>query len=449
MSPLTMRTFFLACFWLSLGIARAPGQENWPRFRGADATGVVADDSRLPDTWDQKTGVLWQADIPGRGWGSPIVWGDRVFISAVHSDDDYEAPKAGLYNGGGRGEPPDAVHHWMVYCLSLDSGKLLWQHEAHTGKPVVPRHPKNTYAAETPTTDGIRLYVLFGDVGLYCYDFDGKQLWANQIEAKKTLYGYGAAASPVVQGDQVIMLYDNLEESYIAAVDSTTGEPRWKVIREETKTWSTPLVWNHDGRTEIVTTGEKENRSYSPAGELLWHFDGKMSVLTIPSPFVADGLLYITSGYFQDNKRPVFAIRPGASGDITLGEGESSNESIAWSVQKMGPYNTSPIVYRGHYYTLLDRGMLTCHDAKTGELVFDRTRFPAGASFTASPWAYNGKIFFLDESGTTYVMPAGTEFGIERTNSLDELCIATPSISQGKLLIRTASKVYCIGQQAN
>ena len=419
-------------------------QDNWTRFRGADGTGVVADDPRLPDTWDQEQNVAWKAAVPGWGWGSLIVWGDRVFVSAVHSDDDYDKPKGGLYLGLGRGEPPDSVHHWMVYCLSLTDGAILWKHEAHTGKPQVPRHPKNTYAAETPTTDGKRLYVLFGDVGMYCYDFDGKQLWAHAIEPKKSYFGYGAAASPVVEGDQVIYVYDNIEESYIEALDGATGSTRWKELRDEKSTWPTPLVWRHDGTTEIVTAGKKEIRSYSPSGELLWHFDGRMSSLTIPSPFTADGLLYITSGYFQDKQRPVYAIAPGATGDITLGEGKTSNEFIKWSLEKFGPYNTSPIVYRGLYYTLLDQGMITCHDAKTGDLVYNRTRFPQGASFTASPWAYNGKVFFLSENGDTYVMPEGREFQIERINALDELCIATPSIAKGKLLVRTATQVYCL-----
>ncbi len=439
----------LALFVFSLLLANSlTAEDNWTRFRGANGTGVVADDPRLPDTWDKETNVLWKAEIPGRGWGSPVVFGDRVFVSAVHSDDDYDSPRAGLYLGGGRPAPPDSVHHWMVYCLSLKTGEMLWKHEAHTGKPTIPRHPKSTYAAETPVTDGKRVYVLFGDVGLYCYSFKGKQLWAHEIEGKKTMAGYGAAASPVVQGDQVIMVYDNQEESYLAAHDSATGKVRWRVEREERSTWGTPLVWEYDGRTEIVITGKNENRSYAPDGSLLWHFDGQMSVLTIPSPFVVENLLYITSGYFQDNKRPVFAVRPGARGDISLEEGSSSNEFIKWSVQGMGPYNTSPIVYKGLYYTCLDRGMITCHDAVSGELVYNRKRFPQGASFTASPWAYNGKVFFLDEQGTTHVMPVGREFTVERKNVLDELAIATPSICQGKLLIRTASKIYCISKDA-
>lgn len=344
----------------------------------------------------------------------------------------------------------------MVYCLDIETGDVVWKREAHTGKPVVGRHPKSSYAAETPVTDGERLYVLFGDLGLYCYDLDGKPLWEHKIEPKKTMQDYGAAASPVVAGDQVIYTYDNQESSYIIALDSKTGDERWQTDREEKSTWGTPFVWKHAGRTEIVQTGKKENRSYSLDGELLWHFNGKMSVLTIPSPFVVGDTLYITSGYFQDNKRPVYAIKPGAKGDITLGDGETSNEFIRWSLEKMGPYNTTPIVYKNRYYTLLDRGMLTCHDATTGEILFDRTRFPHGASFTASPWAYNGKVFFLSEDGRTFVITPGEETGSEggrkrlkvvQTNDVDELCIATPSAAQGKLFLRTASKVYCISKQ--
>jgi len=425
------------------------GEENWPRFRGVDGTGVAADDPRLPDTWDQEQNVRWRANVPGRGWGSPIVWGNRVFVSSVHSDDEYESPQAGLYLGEGRGDPPDTVHHWMVYCLDLHTGQQVWQQESHSGKPRIPRHPKSTYAAETPATDGKRIYVLFGDVGLYSYDLDGNLVWSHAIDPLETFRGYGAAASPVVQGDQVIMVYDNEEAAYIMAFDSASGDVRWKVPRDERSTWATPFVWQHDGTTEIVTTGKSENRSYSPDGELLWNFDGRMSVLTIPSPFVVDNLLYITSGYFQDRKRPVFAIRPGATGDITLNDDVTSNDFIQWSLQRMGPYNTSPIVYGGYYYTLLDRGMITCHDAKTGQLVYDRQRFPAGGTFTASPWAYNGKLFFLDEDGRTSVMPVGTEFRIEQTNSVDELCLATPSISQGNLLIRTASKIYCVSNETD
>lgn len=449
-------TSFATAVLVTFTLLPAHAQDNWTRFRGEDATGVAEDDPRYPTTWDRQKNVQWTADIPGWGWGSPVVWGDKVFVSAVHSDEDYEQPEGGLYLGEGRGDPPNSIHHWMVYCLSLDSGEILWKDEAHVGKPQIPRHPKNTYAAETPATDGKRVYVLFGDVGLYCYSLDGERLWQQMIEPRKTMRGYGAAASPVLLDDQLIMTYDNEEESYISSFDTATGEIQWTQGRDERTTWGTPFVWRHAGGTEIVQTGKNENRSYSPDGQLLWHFNGKMSVLTIPSPFAVGDLLYLTSGYFQDSKRPVFAIKPGARGDITLEEGETSNEFVSWSLQKMGPYNTTPIVYEDRYYTLLDRGMLTCHNATSGEIIFDRVRFPNGASFTASPWAYNGKVLFLSEDGRTFVITPGDEIAerdgknrlvVDQINDLDELCIATPSTVQGKLLLRTASKVYCISHQ--
>ena len=446
-SKVRLSLVLFACLFLPS--QTAPAQETWPRFRGADATGVVPNDARLPDSWDREKNVRWCTNIPGWGWGSPIAWGDRVFVSAVINDDEYKRPQAGLGHPQqlpvGPDESPTTVHHWMVYCLSLKTGDVLWKHEAHAGVPKVPRHRKSTYASETPTTDGKRLYVLFGDLGLYCYDFDGNPLWQHEIEPKETLTNYGAAASPVVLGEQVIFIYDNEEASYIAAIDGATGRMQWKKPRDEVSTWSTPFVWTHAGRTEIVTTGFKANRSYAPDGKLLWHFDGRMTAICTPSPFAVDGLLYLTSGSGGGGVRPMFAIRPGATGDITLIDDATTNDFIKWSLTKVGPYTRSPIVYRGLLYAA--RGhTISCFDARTGERHF-RKRFPTGISFVASPWAYNGKVFCLDEHGVTHVIPVGTEFKVERTNRLDELSMATPCISLGILLIRTAANVYCISTQ--
>lgn len=443
-----MKNAILTLLLTSLWPVELAGQETWPRLRGADATGVVADDPRLPDTWDRETNLKWTAEIPGWGWSSPIVWGDRVFVTSVHGEEAYEGPKKGMYLGQGRQEPPKGVHHWMVYGLSLETGDVIWRHEAHRGEPTFPRHPKNTYASETPTTDGERVYVLFGDLGLYAYDLDGDQVWAVQIETKRTKWGYGAAASPIVHDGQVIMVYDNEENSYIASYDAATGGERWRVGRDEPSTWATPFLWQNHQRAEIVVAGRNRNRSYDLNGELLWHFDGRMSSLTIPSPFASEGLLYITSGYFADNPRPAFAILPGGSGDIGLRDQETSNRYIRWYQPMVGPYNPSPIVYRGLYYTVLDRGFLTCHDARTGEEIYGRRRFAGGPTFTASPWAYNGKVFFLSEDGETYVIEAGKEYREIRTNDLDALSLATPSIARGNLLIRTASRLYCISDSS-
>jgi outer membrane protein assembly factor BamB len=417
------------------------GQDNWTRFRGPNADGVAQDDPRLPDIWSKTENMKWVADVPGRGWSSPVVWGDKVFLTSVVSDGEDVAPKKGLYLGEGVKTPPKGVHHWLVYGFDLITGKLLWKHEAHKGEPTVPRHPKSNYAAETPTTDGERLYVLFGDVGLYCLDLDGKPLWSHTIEPKKTLSNYGAAASPIVHDGQVLLLYDNLENSYLASFNAKTGKQLWLTERDEPSTWASPFIWQSSLRTEIITCGKKKNRAYDLNGKLLWEFDGRMSRLVIPSPFAADGLLYITSGYVADQHRPVYAIKPGATGDITLKDGEVSNDYIAWYQPKSGPYNPSPLVYGGRYYTLLDQGFLTCHDAKSGKEIYGRERL--GGSYTASPWAYNGKVFCLGEDGKTVVMKAGSEFELLRTNDLDELCVSTPAVSQGHLVIRTSSKLYC------
>ena len=432
---------------LVAGVGSAAANDNWPRFRGPNAEGVAKDDPRLPETWSTTDNVNWVADVPGWGWSCPIVWGERVFLTTVVSDKEYESPKKGLYLGRGRSEPPEGVHHWLVCCFDLNSGKMLWRHEAHRGKPKIGRHPKNTYASETPTTDGERLYVLFGDVGLYCYDLNGKPIWSQKIKAKKTFYDYGTAASPIVLDGQVIMVYDNQEQSYIAAFDGKTGERRWRTDREETSTWATPFAWQNELRSEIIMPGKRKNRSYDLSGKLLWEFDGRMSNLVIPSPFAAHEMLYIASGYVGDAHRPVYAIKPGASGDITPKDDPEASEFIEWYRPKAAPYNPSPIVYGDYYYTLFDRGFVTCHNARTGEEIYGKKRFAPGATFTASPWAYNARLFFLSEDGDTYVIEAGSEYKLLHTNSLDDLCLVSPAVSRGNLLIRTASKLYCLRKE--
>jgi outer membrane protein assembly factor BamB len=433
----------LAVAWLVQG---AQAQDNWPRFRGPHADGVAPDRAGLPTRWTNTENVKWVADVPGWGWSSPIVWGGRVFVTSVVSDEKNITPSKGLYRGEGVRDPAKGVHHWLVYCFELNTGKQLWKQEAHTGRPRVPRHPKSTYASETPTTDGQRLYVLFGDLGLFCYDLNGQPLWSRKIEPRKTFLDYGAASSPVVHDGQVIVVYDNLENSWIAAFDAKTGGERWRTPRDETHSWATPLIWRNEVRTEIVVPGKKRNRGYSLDGRLLWEFDGGMSNLVIPSPFAAHGLCYVASGYVGDAHRPTFALRPGARGDFTPKDGENfaQNPHVQWYQGKSAPYNTSQLVSGDYLYTLYDMGFLTCHDARTGKQIFGKQRFSPRGSFTSSPWAYKGYLFCLSEDGLTYVVKVGPEFKISARNELSELCLASPAIVQDKLLIRTASKLYCI-----
>lgn len=419
---------------------------NWPQFRGPNSTGVVEDTS-LPDTWSETKNVVWKSDIPGLGWSSPIVWGDRIFLTSVVSAGEIEAPKKGLYFGGERGLPKDE-HRWMVYCIDWKTGKIVWEREVHRGAPSTTRHLKNTYASETPVTDGERVYALFGNLGLFCFDFNGKLLWTQKYETRKTRFGWGTAASPVLHRDKLIVLNDNDEESFILAYDKKSGKELWRTDRGKGTNWATPYIWESGRRTEIVVPATKAVISYDLNGKPLWEFKG-MSSIAIPTPFSKFDLLYIASGYVGDQHRPVYAVKPGASGDISLKQGETSNEFIAWYHPQAGPYNPSPIIYGDHYYTLYDRGFLTCHDARTGREIYGKQRIDADVAanaFTSSPWAYNGKLFALNEDGDTYVIQAGPEYKLLGRNSLGEMCMATPAIARGSLIIRTASKLYRIAK---
>jgi outer membrane protein assembly factor BamB len=275
---------------------------------------------------------------------------------------------------------------------------------------------------------------------------NGKPLWSKKWAPFKTRYGWGTAASPVVYKDKVYVVNDNDEQSFIIALNKKTGAEMWRAEREVGTNWATPYIWENELRTEIITPGTKKVRSYDLNGKPLWEFSG-MSSIAIPTPFSRHGMVYIASGYVGDQHRPVYAIKPGASGDISLAKGETSNKFIAWYQPQAGPYNPSPIVYGDYYYTLYDRGFFTCHEAKTGKLVYDKVRLDPGVqAFTSSPWAYNGKIFCLSEDGDTFVIQTGPEFKLLGKNSLDEMCMATPAIVRGSLIIRTASKLYRISK---
>ena len=439
-----MRTLVSAFTIFLLGLPLS-AVDSWPQFRGPQSTGV-ADDAALPETWSATSNVVWKAEIPGSGWSSPVVWGDRIFLTSVISTVAPETPKKGLYFGGNREGIPAGEHRWMVYAVDWKTGKIVWEREVHRGSPRSSHHLKNTYASETPVTDGERVYAYFGNLGLFVFDMDGKPVWSEHWGPFRTRYGWGTAASPVVHKERIYVVNDNDDQSFLAALDKRTGKQIWRVERDEASNWSTPFIWENGQRTEIITSGTHKVRAYDLDGKVLWELGG-MSSIVIPTPFAQHGLLYLASGYVGDNVRPVFAVRPSARGDISLKENETRNEHIAWYQRQAGPYNPSPLVYGDFYYTLLDRGMLTCHEARTGREIYGKQRIdPETTAFTASPWAYNGKIFALSEDGDTFVMQAGAEFKVLGKNPLGEMCMASPAIARGSLIIRTASKLYRIAK---
>jgi outer membrane protein assembly factor BamB len=415
------------------------GEDNWPQFRGRQ--GGLAEGTNLPVTWNTSKNVAWKTEIPGRGWSSPIVWGDKIFLTAVVSDAKTPPPTKG-YTGDFQGKTPPGIHQWVVYCLNFKDGKILWQRIAHKGKPVSTIHGKNTYASETAVTDGKRVYAYFGNIGLFCYDFSGKPLWSRSFGVYKTKMGWGTGASPVLHKDRIYIVNDNEDKSFLVAVDAKTGDEVWRIPRDEKSNWSTPFIWENEKRTEIVTTGSAKVRSYSLDGKLLWELTG-MSSLTIPTPSSRHGLLYLSSGFTLDfQRRPILAVRPGASGDITLKQGETKNKYIAWAQPYAAPYHPSPLVYGDFLYVLHDRGFMACYEAKTGKQVYKKQRIPGNNHFTASPWAYDGKIFCLSEDGVTFVIQAGREFKVLGKNRLEDMALATPAVAGDSVIIRTVSRLY-------
>ena len=441
---------------VAFGIAVASADDEWPRFRGSNG-GVAADHPSLPDQWGPAQNIVWKIDVPGRSWSSPVIWGDHVFVTTAINTLETESllPVASYVSRSNGGtmtfndvSKPSAPHRWVLYDVDLKTGRIRWERVAHTGVPAKSRHVKNSYAAETPVTDGERVYVYFGDVGLFVYDMDGKPLWSKSMDALEMQTGFGHAASPVVDDSRVYIVNDNEEQSFIAAYDKRTGAQVWRVDRKEASSWTTPLVWKNELRTEIVTAATGGVRSYDVNGGLLWQFTG-MSTFAVPSPLASGGLLYVMSGYTASPLRPAYAIRAGATGDISLKPDQTSSEFIVWADRTLGTFHASPLVYRGCYYILHDRGFLTCNDPGTGKPIYPRQRISSDtATFTASPWAYNGKVFALSEDGDTFVFQSGPEFKVLGKNSLNEMALATPAVAGGSLIIRTASKLYRISKSS-
>lgn len=421
--------------------------ENVPQFL---AGRLPAENGPLPpDRWSATENVAWKVDVPGLAWSSPIVWGNRVILTTCVNTGKTEEPRKGLYieqMDANKYPKPKDVHEWRVLCLDLNSGKKLWEQTAHAAIPAKPHHIKNTLASETPATDGERIYARFGNVGLFVFDMDGNPLWSKLEPPTETRYGWGTSISPIVFEDRVYLVNDNDEQSYLVALDKRTGEEKLRVDREDEKTnYATPFVWQNKERTELVTSGIGWSRSYDLDGNLLWKLKGT-SILAIPTPFEYDGLLYLIAGHVVWGENPMYAIRPGAKGDISTSETEPTNDYVVWSTQKAGPYHPTPIIYKDILYVLYDRGFMAAFDPKTGGEVYPKKRIPNGRAFTSSPLAWGDKLFCLNEDGVTFVIKAGSDFEILHKNVLadDDMGMATPVAVGDKLLIRTSQRIYCI-----
>jgi outer membrane protein assembly factor BamB len=340
--------------------------------------------------------------------------------------------------------PHEVMLHYFLYCLNLKTGKVEWQKEFNTGRPPGGRHRKNSFVSESPVTDGKFIYVYVANLGLWAFDVKGKLAWTTPIDANPIYLDFGTGSSPALAGNLLVIVNDNEKQQYIAAFDKQTGKQVWRTNREigpqgRRSAWVTPFVWRHALRTEIVAVGPEVVVSYDLVGKELWRMSG-MSGTPIPTPFAYEGLLYINGG----RGRPLFALRPGAAGDISLGKDQTSNEYVVWSQARGGTYLPSPVAYQGAVYTLTETGILNRYDAKTGTQTYKTRIDPAASAFTTSPWAYNGKLFCLSEEGQTFVIGTGDQFQLLRVNDLDDMAQASPALVGERLLIRTEHRLYSI-----
>jgi outer membrane protein assembly factor BamB len=428
-------------------LAKADTAAKWPQFRGPRAAGV-ADGEALPLTWDAEKGVnvRWQTPIPGLGHSSPVVWGDRLFVTTAVSSN----PETDLRAGSPMESAADmSPHAFKVYCLDRHTGKVLWERTAWEGVPRTKRNPKNSFASPTPVTDGRHLVAMFGSHGLYGYDLDGKLLWKKDLGVLDSgfffdpAYQWGDASSPVIWRDTVILQADLQKGSFLAAFALADGVQRWRTERDELPAWATPTIYEGPGRPEIVTNGIRQVRGYDPdTGKELWHLATDNSKVAAATPVVSPDLFLVGNGYRP--LKPLYAIRPGASGDISLGDA-TSNASVLWSKRSGGPYYVTPLLYRDHLYVLSEPGILTVYYAKTGEEIYRHRVGDSGATFSASPVAADGHLFLAGEDGRVYVVKAGIEYQLEAANPVGELTMATPAIAGGMLYVRTRHRVLGIG----
>jgi len=382
------------------------------------------------------------------------VWDGKVFVTTAVSDKG-QRPKPGDWSPGDAGvltmlignyrRPPGVEYQWKVLCLDAKSGDVLWEQTAHTGRPRVPIHINNTYATETPVTDGERIIAYFGMVGVYCYDLAGKLLWSKDLGSYPQQMDWGSGSSPVLLDELAIIQCDNDKASFIVALNKTSGDEVWRVKRDEKSNWCTPVVWKNDQRTELVVGGGSKMRSYDPAsGKLLWEMtgSGRCSV----SPVVGGDFLYVDSGDRLTGQRGILAaIRPGASGDISVTAPGATNDYVAWSQDLTGHCVASPLVAGDCLYLCEQKaGIIHCLDAQTGKRHY-RQRLPGATGLTASPWTMDGKVFCLDQSGQTFVLDAGPQFKVLATNKLpDEMFWASAAVAGDSLFLRGVDHLYCI-----
>jgi outer membrane protein assembly factor BamB len=460
---------------LALGVAivatATTWAADWTQFRGPDGNSLPTA-SNLPSEWGMEKNVKWKVEVPGVAWSSPIVVGDKIVITTAITEKQTK-PKPFTFGGPGGGgppggrpmgppgggrpggppggfpgmggsKPPDALYRWEVHCLDRATGKTLWKKTSAEHKPSIATHPTNTYASETPVSDGERVYAYFGMTGIYCYDLDGKEIWNKNLGTYTMMFGWGTGSSPALIGDRLFVQCDNEQKSFLVALDKMSGKELWRKERSDKSSWSTPYVWKAKGGAQLVCLSSKRAIAYEPAtGEVIWELNS-LNGGTNASPVADENMIYVGNGG-PFGSSPLIAIKAGANGDITLKDGEKSSAFVAWSRTQSGPSMSSPLLYQGYLYVFdQNGGTVSCYDAKTGREAFRKERLPKAKGITSSPWAFDGRIFCTDEDGQTFVLKAGPEFQVLSTNKLDDMFWSSPAFADGSLILRGRDHLYCI-----
>jgi outer membrane protein assembly factor BamB len=436
------------------GLSRDPGRlVHWPQFRGPGAAGV-ADGANLPDTWSADSpAVRWKQRVPGLAHSSPVVWGDRVFVTTAVSSRPDATFKPGLY-GDGTASEDRTVHRFQLLSYDKRTGALLWERTAFEGEPREKRHIKATYANATPATDGRYVVAFFGSQGLYAYDMEGNLKWSRDLGRLDAGaydapdYEWGTASSPVLYKDLAIVQCDQQKGSFVMALRLKDGSTAWRADREELPSWATPTVYPGErpgrGGAELVTNAPRFIRGYDPeTGKELWRL-GRSSNITAPTPVFDRDLIVVMSG--RRPNAPIFVVKAGARGDITLPEGAAAGGSVLWTKEGAGSYMPTPLIYRGFLYVLKNQGVLSCYDLRSGDRKYEQRVPDVVSGFSASPVAADGKLYLPSEDGDIVVVKAGPEFQVLARNAMGQPLMATPAFSQGLLFVRGERDLFAIGR---
>ena len=427
------------CVSLLLANSLLQADENWPQWRGPQGQGISRE-TGIPTEWRPDRNILWKISLPP-GHSSPVVWGDRIFVTAAIEGEVARGAKPVEHLMDGK--PwihPDSVagdrkHTLKVLAVDAKTGKVVWDRTAYEGPVYDARHRRSSFAGPTPATDGTLVFAYFGPDGLYAYDAAGSLVWKS-VEKFPTL-GLGTGTSPVLYEDFVIVQRDedNGDNSSIVAYDKRTGKERWRTKRPVQISWATPVLVTAGNRTELVTNATELIMAYDPSsGKELWRTKGVESN-AIHTPLVGHGLVIVTAGY---PAKKVIAIRPGAGADTTR---------VAWEYDKGTGYVLSNILYGDYLYLLSDTGIVTCLDPRTGEVKYEGGRVPVPARFMGSPVAFEDFIALTSEEGDTFMLKAGPKHEIARTNSVDEPVYSSPAISNGRIYIRGERHLFAIGMR--